>query len=460
MQGVKFIVKKEISSINSTRSMVLFDFSNEELAIEKDKLTGEFCATTSLPGFRRGKVPKNIVLSKFAHDIEARAKSALLNRAFDEVRKSAKELNLLTIVDFSTKNSETGLVCELVFDLCPNVELPDYKNISLSPFSDEVSEEEIESELMHIKKQHSNYNLVEREVKVGDYVKVSYYGIFDDGTAVADVVPGHKVYGQQTNTWEEAGNTDVHGVQAVIQGVIGHKIGDRCTGKEIFANDFSIAQLAGKTAIYTFEILEIRERVDPELNGEFLSRYGVDSVDELKIRICEHFVNYKRTQGLARQRDEITHFLANAAKFELPGSILEKETQNLVQLFVDSQVRNGKSAKHFEGRIEEISKSLLPTAEIRAKAGLMLDKIAEEEKIEIDNRDIEAMLLQDAAMKNSSIDKYLRTLKSDKNMLIDLRGRALRGKVLDFLVAVNSREASTIEAHKNRKLSSEKPDLV
>jgi trigger factor len=436
-------VKKEVNRISGTRSVVSFTFPDDELSAERERVMGEFCSTASLPGFRKGKVPKSIILSKFARDIEARVKSVLLNRAFDEAQKSAKELNLLTVVDFSTKVTEVGLICELIFDLCPDIELPDYRHVQLTPFSDGVSEEEIEAEFTHIKRQHSHYNLVDREVKIGDYVKVNYDGVLDGGTPIADVVQDHKIYGQQINTWEEAGSTDAPGVQAVIQGVVGHRVGDKCEGKEVFASDFHVPQLAGRTATYTFEILEIRERIDPELDSEFLSRYGVDSVDALRTRIGEHFAHHKRMRGLAKQRDEITHFLANSAKFELPESLLTRETQSLVQAFVDGQIRNGRSAKQFEGRIGEISKSLLPAAEIRAKAGLVLDRIAEEEKIVADNGDFEAMILQDTAMKKLDLDKYLRDLKNDNNKLIDLRKRTLRGKVLDFLVEANSKQDAT-----------------
>jgi trigger factor len=445
-------VKKEVSAVNNTRSSLLFCFSHDEISAERDRIVGEFCSTVSLPGFRKGKVPRGVVLSKFANDIETRVKSALLNGAFDEAQKSAGELNLLAIVDFSIEDSEEGVICKLIFDLRPSIELPDYKSIPLEVFSEEVSDVEIEAELEHIRKRQANYNLVDREVRASDYVKVNYSGVLEDGSAIDDVAPNSRIYGKQMNTWEEAGNTEAGGVQAVIQGVIGHRVGDQCEVEQIFAADFSIPELAGKMAIYTFEILEIRERVDPELNGEFLKQYGVDSVDELKTRIGERLAKSKRTQGLVKQRDEIVHFLSSAAKFELPGSALDGETQTLVQAFVDNRVKEGIPAKYFEAHIDEISKNLLPTAEIRAKAGLMLDRIAEVEKIEIENRDLGDMLWQDSMLKKIDIEKYIRSVKSDRNLLIDLRTRTLRGKMLDFLVAINSNKTPALETEKEQEI--------
>ncbi|MDR2435785.1 MAG: trigger factor [Puniceicoccales bacterium] len=444
-------MKKEIITVNNTRSSILFHFPQDEISAQRDVVTGEFCATVSLPGFRKGKVPKNIILSKFSSAIDSRTKAALADKAFEELQQSEEELNLLAIVDYSTENAEDGFVCKLTFDLRPNIELPDYKSVTLSSFSEEISADEVDAELEHIKKYNSKYNAVERESKAGDYVKVNYEGILEDGTAIADIAPNHKIYGRQVGTWEEAGNGDVQGVQAVIQGVIGRKVGDKCEAEETFPDDFPVAELAGKKATYAFEILEVRERVDPELNESFLRQCGVDSVDALRARIAEHLAGRKRTQGLVKQRDEVVHFLANSAKFELPESVIQKEVNGLAQAFVDSQVRNGVPAKSFEGRADEISQNLFPIAEIRAKAGLMLDKIAEVEKIEIGNGDIEAMILQDAALKRIGIDQYVREIKGDRSKLIDIRTRTRRGKALDFLVVTNSKEvAKTQESREDQ----------
>jgi trigger factor len=432
-------VKKEISQISNTRSLVSFCFSPEEVISEKNIVIGELCASATLPGFRKGKVPKNIVAARFAPNIDARVKSALLNKAFEDAQKSANELNLLTVVDYSTEDLADGFLCKLAFDLRPNVELPDYKSIALTAFSEEVSGAEVEGELEQMKKQYSSYNSVDREARAGDYVKVNYEGTLEDGLPISAAAPQHKIYGKQTSTWEEAGNADVAGVQAVIQGVIGHRVGDKCEGEEVFPEGFFISQLAGKKATYSFEILDVRERVDPELNETFFKRYGVDSFEDLKAQIGTHLTKRKRSDGLLKQRDEIVHFLANSAKFELPESIIAKEVQGLVQMFINSQARNGIPVKLFEGRIGEISQTLLPTAEIRAKAALVLDKIAEVEKFETSNKDLEAMLLQDVALQRKDLGQYVRELRSDGNKLLDLRKRTLRGKVLDFLLETNSK---------------------
>jgi trigger factor len=438
-------VKKETVAVNNTRSSILFHFSQDEVSSKREAVISELCATVNLSGFRKGKVPKNIILSKFSDNIDSHTKSALIDKAFEEIQQSAEELNLLTIVDYSTEDMGVGFTCKLTFDIRPNVELPNYKSIALSPFPEEISAEEIDAEFERVKGYYAEYKPVEREAMAGDYVKLNYEGILEDGVAIADIAPNNKIYGKQTATWEEAGNESAKGVQAVIQGVIGHKAGDKREVKESFPEDFSVAELAGKRATYTFEVLEVRERIDPEFDKKFLGQYGLDSIDALRTLMGKYLSKNKRSQGLIKQRDEVVHFLANSAKFELPESVIHKEVHGLVQAFVDSQVRSGIPAKNFENRTDEISQNLLPIAETRAKAGLMLDKIAEVEKIEIDNKDIEAMILQDTALKRVDIEQYVREIKNDRSKLVDLRTRTRRGKALDFLVTTNSEKIATAE---------------
>ncbi|MDE6431943.1 MAG: trigger factor [Opitutales bacterium] len=447
-------MRKEIKAINNTRSSVLYHFDAEEFSTEKNKVVAEYCTSVAVPGFRKGKAPKGLILSKFGNDIDSRARSVLINKSLEDAEKSKQELHLLVVTDFSVDKEEDGIAVKLIYDLQPDIKLPDYKSIKLDPFSSDVSEKEIEDEFVRIKKQHSRYIPVDREVKPGDYVKVNYEGILRGGSKIADVVSDHKIWGKQTGTWEEAGNKDVPGVQAVIQGVIGHKVGDKGSGKETFPKDFSVPELAGKKATYDFEVLDVRERVDPELNEEFFKQYGVTNATELKNRIRESIAQHKTTQGLVKQRDQIMKFLANAADFELPESVLKREIQSLAQMFVDSQVRGGASVKTIEGHIGEISENLTPLAGERGKSGMMLDKIAEVEKIAIDNKDVEAMIWQDCMLKKLNVNQYVNSLQKDRNLLIDLRSRTLHGKVLDFLVKLNSQEAA--DTTKISKKKSEK----
>lgn len=448
-------MKKEIESVNNTRSSVSYHFDSDEFSAEKEKIISEYCANASIPGFRKGKAPKALVSTKFANEITSRVNSAFVNKSFDELEKEKDELHVLSVVDFSIDEKDGGVICKLIYDIRPDITLPDYKAIKLDSFSCDATDDEVNGELERIKRQHAQYVPVDREVRAGDYVRVNYEGKLEDGSKIADVVPDHKIWGKQNGTWEEAGNKEVPGVQAVIQGVIGHKVGDTVTdAEENFPEDFSVAQLAGKSATYDFELLDVRERIDPEMDEKFLKQYGVSTVDELKERIGKSISQRKRTQGLVAQRDQIVEFLSDSANFEVPESVVKHETQTLLQMFLESQARGGKSIKHFEGSIGAISEELSPMATKRAKSGLVLDKIAEVENITLVDKDVEDMLWQDAMLKRlttAQFSQYVSELRKNRGLLIDLRTRALRGKVLDFLMKTNSKEASEKQEESSKK---------
>lgn len=438
-------MKRDIDAISNTRSSASYRFSAEEYSTEKEKILAEYCTSVAVPGFRKGKAPKSIISSRFADDIESRTRSVLINKAFDDLEKSKTELNVLAVVDFSADKEGDEFVCKLVYDLQPTIELPDYRSIKLDGFSIEVSDDEVEKEFDRLKRQNAQYVTVDRAVQAGDYVKVDYEGTFDDGSKIADVVPDHKIWGLQHSTWEEAGNADVPGVQSVIQGIIGHKVGDTGEVKQTFPEDFSVPALAGKQANYTFKVLDVRERINPVIDEKFLKQYGVDTEHELKENIKKSIAQHKNTQGLVKQRDQIVDFLADSAKFELPDSVFKHETQTLMKMFIDSQIRNGVPVKQLEKVVENMSAGMAPMANRRGKSGLMLDKIADQEKISIENKDIEAMIWQDSMLRRQDVNHYVNELKKSRELLLDLRTRALRGKVLDFLMRINSKEAKMVE---------------
>ena len=103
-----------------------------------------------------------------------------------------------------------------------------------------------------------------------------------DGSPVSDLVPDKPMYGKQSNTWEEAGESKGMGVDAVAKGVVGMKKGDKKEVEAKFDKDFEVPPLAGKTIIYNIEVHEVREKKSPEMNEEFLQNPKVENPARIK----------------------------------------------------------------------------------------------------------------------------------------------------------------------------------
>ena len=186
----------------------------------------------------------------------------------------------------------------------------------------------MEAAIDETRKQRASFQVVERAAGKGDFVKVSYEGEIE-GSPIADMVPDKPIWGKQENTWEEAGADEQQmGVPVIIEGLVGMISGDKKEAEMDFPADFDVPELAGKKAIYRFEVHEVRTRVLPELDDKFLESMKLESVEQFKDQVYEDLLNRKKYDNRQAQRQQIIEEINARVEFPLPESALEKETNS------------------------------------------------------------------------------------------------------------------------------------
>jgi trigger factor len=433
-------VKDEITNVSDTQLNVVCMFDADEVAAERETVIGSLCREVTIPGFRRGKVPKNLVLSRFSDAVESRLHSVIVDKSLEFLNSKRNEVNIVAVTNVKRENVADGMVCTLEVDVIPEFELPDYWNIPIKPINVVVEEREIDDWIKNILRQHAKYTPVDREANSGDFVKLTYTAKFPGGRPVTDDVDIPDVYGMQTDTWEEAGGTNSHRIQAVSDGIVGVKAGDRKTIYQTFEKKFEIPGLAGQTISYDLEITEIRECIIPELTSDILQMIGAKSEGELRETVRSNIASQKTYQAKFDRRKDLVEKLSAMVHVNVPKSLVHEESASIINNFVNDQVARGVSYDDVETNSQEVFNSVRPFGTMRAKLSVALDKIAAKEKIEVLSYDIERMILQDAYEKRVNPDRYASEVVKDRSKLADVRRRALRGKVLDHLVAVLSKE--------------------
>ncbi|MDR1401535.1 MAG: trigger factor [Puniceicoccales bacterium] len=426
-------MKEEIINISDTRLNVVYAFDSDEVAAENESVVEEFCREADIPGFRKGKAPKGIIQSKFSSAIGKQLKSSITKKVFSALEKQTERWTIASIVDVKHEDTPNGMVCTVTIDIIPSFELPDYESISIDPIDVVVGEDEVRNAAKSALKQYAKYEIVEREAKTGDYVKLNYLGKFSGGGSVAEIKSIPTIYGTQTNTWEEAGNTSAPGVHAIVEGIIGTKAGDRKTVLQKFEDDFKISELRGESITYDIEIIEVRECILPELTDDFLKVIGVQSESELHEKTKALILSHKTSQAKIKQREELVAKLIAGTSIKIPQSSIDEKNISLLNEFVTQQAKHGINSDEIEKYSQSILDSLRPTAETRVKLAVILDKIAEKENIKISHEDFENMVLHDIRAQKLDANKYIGELRRDSSKLSDLRKRILRGKTLDHL---------------------------
>ena len=351
-----------------------------------------------------------------------------------------KEIKVYSIlkVDAGDPSSENGASVEVTVDLEPEFEIPDYENFEVTINPTDVSDEDIDNEINALRDQRASFDEVDRAAKEGDYIKCSYEGELD-GKPVAEILPDKPMYGKQTNTWEEAGQAKGLGVDAIAQGVVGMKSGDKKDIEAPFEEDFEVEPLAGKTISYKLEVHEVREKKPPALNEEFFKSIKVENLEELKDRVLTDLETRKKRENQNAKRSQVTQKILDTPDFPLPQQAVEDESNSIFQSRAQRAIQQGTKQEDIESQKDELWKEARIQGEARVKLTLILGKIAEKEKVDVNNEDLARAASQEAMMMRKDPTTYIKELSKDRRQLHRLRQDILHDKTLD-LVAGKAKE--------------------
>lgn len=423
----------KIEDINTTRKAVTVVVPADVIENTQNKLFKEYASQARIPGFRPGKAPVSVVRQKYGKDLEKELTQRVVQEAYAAIREN-KEIEVYSLVDVKEPAIEVGKEAEIRFeiDVVPAFELPQYKGIEVPAEDLSVSDEDVEKAAESIRSQRAEFNKVETPAEKGDYVKLSYEGKIDGAEFPEDLAR----YGKQTGTWEEAGSEEAFGasVKEIAAAVIGMKAGDKKEITVTFADDFAAEALRGKTAVYTLDVAEVRQRVLPELNEEFFKSVHVADEAEFKKQIREGLESNKKNAATAKTREAVINKLNDLVDFELPQSAIDREAYNIFVEFANTQIRQGVKVEEIEAKRDELMENTKEAAKTRVKTQLILNAIAKVEDVKVEQADITTRIQQEAYMSGMPTEKFVKELTKDRSRLMEMQANIRYNKALDVVV--------------------------
>ncbi len=420
--------------ISETRKTLVVSVSGQEVEAEAAKLLGEFSHSAKIQGFRPGKAPASLIQKRYGKELESELNRKVTSEAYEKSLKDSKLdiYNVVSVDDAKFSPGKDGKV-EITVDVNPSFNLPEYKGIPTVVSSADVDETEVENAIEEIRKQRSDFKEVTRDIKKGDFVKVSYEGKIGK-QQIAEIVPEQHIFGKQENTWEEAGADNDMGVKAVVDGVIGMKVGDKKNAEMKFPKEHAVEELKGKKAEYTMEVHEVRERVLPELNEEFLKQLHVENLEQFRKQINDELKHRKEQEINQSLRFQITEALDKRIEFPLPESAIEFEAAGIFNDIVNQNRQRGMPDSEFQKHEEEIRTNAKSTAAHRVKLQIILGRIAKEEKIEIKNEDIQSHIMAEAMQTGTKPEQILKELQKSRGQMMAIQKSIIYNKTLEYLV--------------------------
>lgn len=402
---------------------------NEELS----KVTQSFQKHARIPGFREGKAPVNMVEKRFAKEIEEEFKRTIVPQAFREAVKQ-KSLRVVGAPHIEDLHFERGLSLSFstIVDLAPEFPLPEYKGLKISaPSPDAVNDTKIGEVIERLATQWADYKAIEgRSLQEGDFAVIDFKGTVD-GKPISELVPNGGVIGGADKFWLWA-KKDIF-LPGFAEGLFGANPGDKRQLTINFPADFGQAELTGKTATYDVTVSELKERVLPTVDDAFAQEKFKLTAEDLKKHIREDLEMEAKKELSRKQTQELIQHLLENAKFELPESLVQRETQKLLYDIVQRNQQAGISEAILEEKKSEIVASANTGARERVKLSFILSRIAEQEKIEVTNDDLNTEINTLSHMYRTPVQKLLQQLQ-ENNAFTEVEDRILQRKTLEFLL--------------------------
>lgn len=425
-----------LNNVSATRKSLVVTLDPSEVDAEHQSVVGEIAKIASIPGFRPGKAPAAMVAKRFSKEIADEFKQKVVTKAYRSALEQEK-LDVLSLVNIEEGKIEKGAPAEvkITLDVRPDFEVPEYNGLPTEIAPTEPTDQEVENVIQGLRSERADFKPADRPAQKGDYVKLAYEGKVD-GQAITELAPDKQLYGKVPQTWEEVEGANEGVIPGLGKQLAGLKPGEKKDITITFPAEFpAVPALAGKTATYTVEVQEIRERVLPPLDAEFFKAQQVDDLAGLQAQVRNNLKLQKEYQNRSAQRRQVTEQLANKVDFPVPDSLVESETQSVLRNFIEENMRRGVPAEQFEKDKKELFEGAKKAAHGRVKVQLILAKIAEKEKIEVTNDDINNFLYREAMRGGQRPDKLAKELAADRERLRAVQQSIIFDKAVDFLVS-------------------------
>lgn len=426
-------MKSELIDVSPTRKEIKIEIDADTVRASNDRITERYAKLANVPGFRRGHTPQSVVRTRFRDDIRGEVMRELVPQAIQDAI-SEHNLNVIGEPDVHVENSEglkmTGvepIEVHANVEVLPNIELGEYKNVEAVRSTRPVSDEDVESVIAGLLDASAALQPVEdRASESGDTVTVDVHGVFLE---TPDDEP--------INVDEVDVVLDGHGVQQEFtENLMGVHVDDEKTFTVHYPSDFTSKGLAGKGVEYTAKVTAVRRKELPDLDDEWARSLGEDyeSVDILRTKVREDLTNRAGHESTNRLRGDIMNKLVDAHPFEVPGSLVGYQADQLLESVARDMVARGVDPRQQEANWwQDVREQLKPQATRDIRGSMLLETIAEREQIEVTDEEIEAEVqaIADASRRTTAQVHDALTKQGGKRSIADrLRNR----KALDIVV--------------------------
>lgn len=392
----------KVENLENSMAKITIEVSAEDFEAAMVKAYHKNKNKISIQGFRKGKAPRKMVEKLYGPEIFYEDAA---NFAIPEAYEAAsKECGLEIVsrpeIDVEDIGKDKPFVFTATVAVKPEVELGDYKGIEVEKQEVKVMAADVNAEIDRVREQNARIMTVEdREIKKDDIAVIDYEGFVDGeafeggkGTDYSLTIGSHTFI----DTFEDQ--------------LIGKKTGDKVDVNVTFPEEYHEASLKGKPALFKVEIKEVKVKELPKLDDEFASEVSeFDTLKEYKASVKKTLTDRRKAQVKTEKENKVLEKVVENAKVELPAPMVDEQVSQMVNDFALRLQQQGLSIEQYMQMTgmqpQALMDQMRPEAEMRIKTRLVLEAVAEAEKIKATDKDIDKELEKMAEMYRMEADK-------------------------------------------------------
>ena len=441
---------KNKEQIESTKVELEIEVPEPDVDTALSKAYQKVVKDVNLPGFRKGKVPRRILESRFGPEIlHEEALEILVPPAYEEALKEG-DVDPVGNPEFELVQMEKGkpLLFKAKVEVIPEVELGEYRGLKAEKEEVEIDDLQVDHHIYMLREQ--NARLVPKEdgeVKEGDLVSIDFQGFIDGEPFEGGEAENHQL---------EIGSKSF--IPGFEEQLIGATLDEELEVNVKFPDNYRKDDIAGKDAIFKVKIKQIKEKQLPELDDEFIQEVSeFETIDEMKTDLKEKLLKSAEEQSKSKLEESLIEQASAASKVEPPQTLVERQIDRLIGDLENYLRYQGMELDQFlqlSGKTrEELRDDRREEAEQRTRANLVLDAIAKKEGFTVEDSELDEKINEIAVSYNDEPDRIRDILEKQGRIPVMKEELRIR-QAIDLMVE----EANITMVKKEDKEAEEKKE--
>ena len=398
-------MKTSLTTLEGLKRSLKVELPVETFNQKTEQIIKGLATKVRIDGFRKGKIPANILRQRFGASAKSDAASEMVSETLEDALKDADVVPAAqpSLTNIDTENSES-LIYTIEFEVYPEIKLNSLSSLKIEQVTSKVTEEDEERALQDLQDRSTEYKSVKRKSKEGDRLVIDFEGLMDGEPFEGGAAEGFEIIlGRGTM------------IEGFEQGLIDVASGKNVEVNAAFPEDYHVENLAGREALFKVKVNEVGSPIELKRDDEFAKKFGEKDFETMKSRMSSQMKLELDSRLVQQNKDTAFSALLEANDFEVPEGSVSSEALRLQQ---DMESRMEQQGMPSKGKLP--AEMFNEEATRRVKLGLLINKIATDSEITAEKDLVDAKLKEISLQYGESAQQMIDWYNTDPSRLANI----------------------------------------